>query len=240
MKLGIMQPYFFPYLGYFALIAHTDRWVVFDVTQYTPKTWMNRNRILHPTKGWQYVTVPLDKASMSIKIKDAKIKDVDGARRRILGQLDHYRKTAPHFPVVCDLVEKTFGEIATDSLVDLNVIGLRNVCTLLGLRFDYLVCSRDIPSISPVSHAGGWALEISSSLGATHYMNPMGGREIFKASEFRARGIELSILPPPKLIYDCAPYEFVEHLSILDVLMWNKPETVRDALISGTAPVAAQ
>ena len=48
VKLGIMQPYFFPYLGHFALIAHTDAWVVFDITQYTPKTWMNRNRVLHP------------------------------------------------------------------------------------------------------------------------------------------------------------------------------------------------
>ena len=51
MKLGIMQPYFFPYIGYFSLIANTDLWVVFDTPQYTRKSWMNRNRILHP-RGW--------------------------------------------------------------------------------------------------------------------------------------------------------------------------------------------
>lgn len=51
MRLGIMQPYFFPYPGHFALIAHVDQWLVFDITQYTPKTWMNRNRILHPRGG---------------------------------------------------------------------------------------------------------------------------------------------------------------------------------------------
>jgi len=55
MRLGIMQPYFFPYLGHFSLISSVDKWIVFDVTQYTPKTWMNRNRILHPKTGWQYV-----------------------------------------------------------------------------------------------------------------------------------------------------------------------------------------
>jgi WbqC-like protein family len=48
MRLGIMQPYFCPYLGHFALIAAVDQRIVFDVTQYTPKTWMNRNPILHP------------------------------------------------------------------------------------------------------------------------------------------------------------------------------------------------
>ncbi len=64
-----MQPYFFPYLGHFALIAHTDAWVVFDISQYTPKTWMNRNRVLHPTDGWTYVTAPLSNSSIHIKIR---------------------------------------------------------------------------------------------------------------------------------------------------------------------------
>ena len=66
MRLGIMQPYFFPYPGHFALIASVDRWIVFDVTQYTPKTWMNRNRVLHPASGAMYVTVPLANASKAI------------------------------------------------------------------------------------------------------------------------------------------------------------------------------
>ena len=51
MRLGIMQPYFFPYLGHFALIANVDAWIVFDVTQYTPRTWINRNRVLHPSRA---------------------------------------------------------------------------------------------------------------------------------------------------------------------------------------------
>ena len=51
MRLGIMHPFFFPYLGHFALIAAVDQWIVFDVTQYTPKTWMNRNPILQPDTG---------------------------------------------------------------------------------------------------------------------------------------------------------------------------------------------
>ena len=76
--------------------------------------------------------------------------------------------------------------------------------------------------IPEAAHPGGWAVEISSVLGATHYINPVGGKQIFVPDEFRERGIELSFLPPPRLEYDCSPYEFIEHLSILDVLMWNE------------------
>ena len=67
MRIGIMQPYFFPYLGHFALIANVDAWIVFDVTQYTPKTWINRNRVLHPTSGANWVSVALKNSSISIK-----------------------------------------------------------------------------------------------------------------------------------------------------------------------------
>ena len=72
MRLGIMQPYFFPYLGHFSLIAAADEWVVFDVTQYTPSSWMNRNRILHPVRGWKWLTVPLANGSIHIRTEQAK------------------------------------------------------------------------------------------------------------------------------------------------------------------------
>lgn len=235
-----MQPYFFPYLGHFALIAHTDRWVVLDVTQYTPQSWVNRNRILHPNKGWWYATVPIDKTSMSAKIHDVRISDAGAARKRILGQLDHYRKKAPYFSAVRELVESTFAEAKGASLVDLNICGLKNVCAYLDLPFDYVVCSKELTKIPPVKHPGGWAVEISSILGATDYLNPVGGRQIFVPEEFRERGIELHFLPPPRLIYDCSPYEFIEHLSILDVLMWKDVATVRNALFSGTSPETAE
>lgn len=58
----MMQPYFFPYLGYYALIQKTDTWVVFDDCQYIRHGWVNRNRILHPNNSWQYITVPIAKA----------------------------------------------------------------------------------------------------------------------------------------------------------------------------------
>ena len=82
MKLGIMQPYFFPYLGHFALIAAVDEWIVFDITQYTRKSWVNRNRVLRPDGGWQYVSIPLRDSSIHIKTSEAVVADqLDGALR---------------------------------------------------------------------------------------------------------------------------------------------------------------
>ena len=52
MVLGIMQPYFFPYLGYYQLMMAVERWIVFDIVKYADRSWMNRNRVLHPTTGW--------------------------------------------------------------------------------------------------------------------------------------------------------------------------------------------
>ena len=62
-KTAIMQPYFFPYIGYFQLMNTVDLWVAFDDTQFVDKGWVNRNRVLHPEedKAWQFITFPLSK-----------------------------------------------------------------------------------------------------------------------------------------------------------------------------------
>src|SRR5947209_10412301 len=107
MKLGIMQPYFFPYIGYYDIINRTDHWVVFDVAQYAPKSWMNRNRILHPTDGWQYITAAVRKGTQGRSISEVVLADKNATHRRILGQIEHYRKKrAPFFDAEHDLIDR--------------------------------------------------------------------------------------------------------------------------------------
>lgn len=230
MKLGIMQPYFFPYIGYFALIANTDKWVVFDITQYTPKTWMNRNRILHPNEGWQYVTVPLSNSSINIKISEAKILEKEKTLKKILGQIEHYRKKAPYFSKVKEIIEKTFSDTKTDYLVELNINSLKYVCEYLGLNFNYIIASEQGFKFPEDMSAGDWALEISVQLGAAEYINPIGGEDLFDKQKFAEKNIKLTILPPPEFEYECKGYKFEKHLSIIDVLMWNDAEKVSSAL----------
>lgn len=227
MKLGIMQPYFFPYLGYYDLINRTDRWVVFDVVKYVPKSWMNRNRVLHPSEGWQYITVPVDKHHESGAIKDVVVVDKTAAHRRILGQIQHYRSArAPFFTPVRELINRCFLNTPTNLLRDLNVSSLAVICDYLGIRFAPEVMSQSSIELPPIEHPGQWALEISSKLGASTYINPPGGRELFDPHAFAARGISLEFTDLLDYRYDTPPYDFVQRLSIIDVLMWNAPDAV--------------
>jgi hypothetical protein len=240
MKLALMQPYFFPYLGYYDLINRTDRWVVFDVVKYASRSWMNRNRILHPKEGWQYIGVPVGKHSAQTAIKDVRLADKEAAHRRIMGQLAHYRLgRAPFYSQVTRLVDECFRRLDGDSLRDLNILTLEVPCEYLGIRFDYSILSQMSLRLPDIQHPGQWALEISDALGASEYMNPPGGKDIYRPGEFRARGIALSVLELIDFRYPCGRYGFVERLSVLDVLMWNSPEHVKehlDGLVSTTRP----
>lgn len=230
MRIGIMQPYFFPYLGYFALIAHVDEWVIFDITQYTPRTWVNRNRILHPDKGWIYISVPLANSSQSIRIFEAEILDIHKAHTTVLGKISHYNRRAPYFRRVHEIVDSVFKDTKNLSLVDLNIRTLKATCEYLGIPFQYKVCSKLDLTLPGSMHPGGWAPAISSLLGADEYVNPIGGRELFDPLEFRDIGVGLNFLTPPDFVYDTSPYEFHPQMSIIDVLMWNSPESILDAI----------
>jgi hypothetical protein len=230
MNLGIMQPYFFPYLGYFDLINRTDRWVVFDVVQFSRKSWMVRNRILHPGKGWQYIGVAVKKAERDALISDIVILDAETSLTRILGQLEHYKRSAPNYKAVVDLVRAGFMASAGNRLVDINVATLTSVCEYLGITFDWSICSEMDLDFDSISHPGQWALRVSEQLGATEYTNPPGGRDIFKVEEWYEAEITLQFTEIPNFQYETKPHEFVPNLSIIDLLMWNPPEAIFDYL----------
>ena len=231
MRVGIMQPYFFPYLGHFALIAHTDRWIAFDITQYTPRSWISRNRVLHPARGWNYVSVPLANSSTSIRIHEARVGNPATTGQSIQGKLSHYRRCAPYYEAVQALVADTFAQ-AGDSLVDLNVRALRAVCRYLQIPLNLKVCSRMGLSLPERTDPGLWALEICTQVGADEYLNPIGGSDLFDPTVYAERGVALKFLRAPDFKYDTGQYTFEPALSILDVMMWNPPQAIAEALFS--------
>jgi hypothetical protein len=106
--IAAMQPYFFPYLGHFDLLNMADLWIVYDPSQYIRHGWVNRNRTLHPTSGWQYITVPLKKHPYTTPINQIEISDDDGWIVKIFRRLEHYRMDAPYYSQVIRFLEDSF------------------------------------------------------------------------------------------------------------------------------------
>jgi hypothetical protein len=228
MILGIMQPYFFPYLGYLNLIKRSDRWIVFDEVQYIHKGWMNRNRILHPSKDWQYINAPIRDRHRGILIKDVLVNNQIDWRGKIVRQLSHYR-AAPFYSDVISLVEECLS--AEESLSRLNTHILDRICNYIGIPFNYEYFSEMNLQIGEIHGPGDWALEISKSLSADEYINPPGGEHLFDADAFREANIKLTIADQPLMEYACGKFNFIPGLSVVDVLMWNSREKINEHLL---------
>ncbi len=226
MKIAIMQPYFFPYLGYFSLIKHTHRFILLDEVQYIRHRWIDRNRILKPGGGWQYIKVPVRKHSRDTSIKDIEINNDQDWRTRILAQLQHYKKNAPNFTLVKKMVEEVLDK-EYRSVVQLDLSALKAVCECLKLRADLRIFSEEELNIIPPGKPDEWALNICKVLpGEIEYWNPSGGRELFDKNKYRAASIELRFFENDLRRYDQKQTVFEPGLSIIDVLMFNDPDAV--------------
>lgn len=225
MSVGIMQPYFFPYIGYYSLIEATDRFILFDPVQFIRHGWIERNRILKPDSGWQYVQVPLIKASRDTLIRDMKIKPDEKWRERIVAQLTHYKKRSPFYAQTLEVIREAIT-IDTESIVDLNAHVLKTTCDYLGIPLNCQIFSEMHLEIEPVAHAGEWALNICKAVGVDHYINPSGGTEIFKPAQFEAAEIKLSFLKNNLPSYSQRRGAFEPGLSIIDVMMFNDSAAV--------------
>lgn len=224
MKLAIMQPYFLPYLGYYSLIKYADRFVLFDTAQFMRHGWIERNRILKPAEGWQYISVPVDRESMRSPIKEVHIRNDPDWKARIFRQLEHYKKRAPFYPSVIGLLDEALDERFT-SITRLNHRVLAVTCEYLGIHRDIAVLSDMGLKITEPVAPGEWALRISQALGASEYVNPPGGVELFDQEQYRSAGVPIVFLKNNLGRYDQKRTAFEPGLSIVDVLMFNDPES---------------
>ena len=110
MKLGIMQPYFFPYLGYFSLIQACDKFIIFDTPQFIRRGWIERNQILNVKSEKLFVKVPLLKSSLGTPINEISINNDQDWENKIYAQLVPYKKKAPFYKEVIELLENTFAK----------------------------------------------------------------------------------------------------------------------------------
>ena len=229
-----MQPYFLPYLGYFSLIAATDRFVPFDAVQYIRRGWVNRNRILKPDRDdAQYIRVPVAKHDRETPIRDIRIASDPAWKSSIVRQLEHYRRSARHFDETMRIMEECLSW-ESDSLAELNVHCLRVVCRSLQIPFNFVPYDEIVSQVKPAKKPGDWALHISQALQATTYINAPGGRGLFDPQAFDAAGIELLFLQNSLSEYPQRNQQHIAGLSIVDVLMFCGIENTRHRILADT------
>jgi hypothetical protein len=223
MKLGIMQPYFFPYLGYFQLIHAVDKFVLHDDVQWIKGGWINRNRILVNGKD-QLINLPLRKDSSLLNINQRYLADdADSHKQKMIRQFrDAYRK-APFFGDVFPLFERCMLDPETNMAV-FTANTIHACCHYLGINTPVLFSS----AIEKDNDLRGQArvLDINLRLGANHYINPIGGTALYDREVFASKGIRLDFLRTRAIRYPQFQYEHVAFLSILDVMVFNAPEQI--------------
>lgn len=233
MKAGIMQPYFFPYVGYFQLINYVDEWVFLDESQYTRKSWISRNRILSQRGEPVFINAPVRKCSLETKISEASLCWSESDISRFKGKLSYYKYLgAPYYRSVMELIEDIVspGELG---LVQFNARSIEKVMDYLGFEFLYRLSSDLDFDRSKVLMPDDYALSISKALASDQYINPYGGYSIFDESKYRSNGIKISFLKPKLSAYTQRTQgAFVPGLSIIDMMMFLSKNEVVD-LISG-------
>jgi len=226
MRLSCMQPYLFPYLGYFQLIHATDLFIVRDDVQYIKRGWINRNHLLINGKT-VWFTFSLKKDSSRLLINERYfIDDIKHVKDNFQGMLLHYTK-APYYEETSNLIksllafdEKNISKFITHCL--------KGVCKYLNIKTHFLVASELTRDSSLKGEQA--VLELNILLNANHYINAIGGIELYSPEKFAQHGIKLNFIKMNPIIYQQFKDVFVPNLSIIDVLMFNSRDEVKDLL----------
>jgi hypothetical protein len=223
MKVAIMQPYFFPYIGYFQLLNTVDEFIVYDNIEYSKKGWISRNRILVNGKD-AYISVPIRKDSDFLDVRDRFLAQVWVTdRKKMLNRINESYRKAPEFEFVFAVVEKCilFEE---PNLFKFILHSLETLKSYLSITTPLSVSSTI--AIDHSLKAEQKVLALCKERNATHYINPIGGLQLYDKTIFKNQGIELSFLQSSELIYDQLGNTFVPWLSIIDVMMFNSREKI--------------
>jgi hypothetical protein len=224
MTLAIMQPYFFPYIGYFQLIKASDKFIFYDDVNFIKNGWINRNRILINSKP-TYLTIQLKEASSYKLIKDI---EFSGTHDKIKKSVELAYKKAPFFCKAMNVIEQSL-DIDTDKVSDLAVSSVRSVCNYLGLNIQFELSSTRYSSTKRLGKEER-IIEICKLNGASIYFNSIGGVTLYSKELFKSEGINICFIKPDEISYSQYSTDFVPWLSIIDVLMFNSIKDINNML----------
>ena len=227
MSIAIMQPYFFPYIGYFQLINAVDEFVFYDDVNFMKKSYINRNSILLNQKAFQF-TVPLKEASQNKIIKDIEVFTNQKWIHDFLKTFEHAYKSAPFYQEVLQIVKTIFNS-DYKNIAELSVITVTEVCKYLKIDSKFSISSQDYSNTKKLPKTER-LIAIAKQSDKQTYVNGIGGRSLYSKKDFKAQNIDLVFLKTQDIKYEQFGNEFVPFLSILDVLMFNSKASVKDLL----------
>jgi hypothetical protein len=220
-----MQPYFFPYIGYYQLVNAVDNFIFYDDVNYIKNGWINRNRISFSGQA-HYFTIPLADASSFKKINEIEIDSVkmDRWKEKFFKTLNQNYSKCPYFKETMNLIEELLSK-KYESISQVAEFSVISVFNYLGKKKQFLNSSqhfnnRQLKGVERI-------IDICKKISATEYINAEGGTELYSKEYFRNNGIELLFLKSKDIVYDQFNNGFIQRLSILDILMFNSPEQIR-------------
>lgn len=228
MKVAVMQPYFLPYIGYFQLIAAVDQFIVYDNIKYTKKGWINRNRMLLNGTDVMF-SLPLKKGADSLDVVEREIA-INFDQTSFLNKFKGAYRNAPQFEPTFSLLE-LIVRCEEENLFRFIHYSIMRMCEHLGIKTEIKISS-DV-SIDHSLKGQDKVLALCKTAGADTYVNTIGGVELYSKNYFHIHGLTLKFIKSRPFEYAQFGKPFVSWLSIVDILMFNPLEHVRECLKTG-------
>ena len=225
-KLAIMQPYIFPYVGYFSLINSSDKILFYDDVNFIKRGWIHRQRILINGKDHLF-TIPLNKPSQNKKINQIEISEND-SRVKIIKNIENAYKKAPYFKEVFPIIKKVILGKYTH-IDEMAISSLAAVCKYLNLEINYDRTSKADPNSQGKEKCERLA-SITKTLGFSNYVNVI--NDMYDKETFKTKGVNLFFNDHKIKSYNQFGKPFVSHLSIIDVLMFNSIRDTKKLILS--------
>ncbi len=215
-----MQPYLFPYIGYFQMINYVDYFIIDDNVQYINRGWINRNRILLDGKDYM-ITLPVVKASSHLNINERYFVDDPDKKneKKLMKTIYHAYRNAPEFKVCYELLEEIFN-FSNKNVAEFTGNSLKQICNYLGIEVTIIMQST-INSAADLNYQDS-IIQTCKKLKADSYINAIGGMELYSAKRFRKNNLSLKFIKTKDSIeYKQFKNTFLPNLSIIDVMMFN-------------------
>lgn len=221
-----MQPYFFPYIGYWQLIKAVDLYVIYDDVNFVKRGWINRNNVLINYEPRQ-INLRLCNVSQNRVINEIEIMDDPIYRLKLLKSIENNYRKSPYFSTAYSIIERIINQ-DEKNLARYLEFQIRQICDYFSINTEIMVSS----SLLKNNELRGQdkIIEICRLLGADEYINAIGGQDLYSYDDFAAEGILLRFLKTGEIKYKQYERDFIPNLSIIDVMMFNKPSKITEML----------